>query len=83
MEYLAAVEHAVALTCAVVTAASAFCALTPTPDPTTAWGAVYRYIEIAGVLVGKAKEIGVVPADPAADRIAAAAAEIAKDVKAA
>lgn len=50
-----------AVACAVVTAASAFCAATPTPDPNTPLGKIYRYVEIAGLLVGKAKDQGLVP----------------------
>lgn len=54
---------------AVVTAASAFCAATPTPDPNTTWGKIYSVIEFLGLLVGKAKQLGYVkdvpPAPPA------------------
>lgn len=63
---LASVKEAAALGAAVVTAASAFCAATPTPAPNTAWGRLYRGIEAAALLVGKAKQIGLVPpASPA------------------
>jgi hypothetical protein len=44
----------------VVTTASAITAMTPTPDPNTTWGKVYRGIEIAGLVVAKAKQRGVV-----------------------
>ena len=42
-----------------VIVAKAFCAVTPTPAPNTPWGRIYRAIEIAALLVGKAKEAGV------------------------
>lgn len=47
----------------VITLASAVCAATPTPDPNTTWGKVYRAIEFLGLIVGKAKEQGVLPPD--------------------
>lgn len=45
----------------VISVASGVCAATPTPDPNTAWGKVYRAIEFLGLLVGKAKEEGLIP----------------------
>ena len=77
---LALIEHVVAIAGAVVTVASAFCAATPTPDPKTPLGKIYRGIEIAGLLVGKAKEAGFVPADPAVDKIAAGAVAAAGEL---
>ena len=54
-----------------VTIASAFCAATPTPPPSSLWGRAYRWIEAAALLVGRAKEIGILPDSPGAARIAA------------
>jgi hypothetical protein len=41
---------------AVVVLASAICALTPTPNPDTAWGKVYKFIELLALNIGKAKQ---------------------------
>src|SRR5712692_8856183 len=71
-------EHAVAIGGAVVTVASAICALTKTPDPTTRLGKLYRAVEIAGLLIGRAKEAGLMPNDPAADQVAAFVVGVAK-----
>jgi hypothetical protein len=70
MDLPAAAETAATVICAVVTVASAFCAVTPTPAPATLWGRVYRWIEIAGVLVGNAKDRGLVGDVALADKIA-------------
>ena len=79
MDYLTLAEHAVAIAGAVVTAASAICAMTATPDPTTRLGKIYRAVEVLGVVVGRAKDRGLLPADPKADRLAAFAVDVAKD----
>ena len=42
---------------AIISAASAFCASTPTPDKTTLWGKVYTIIEWLALNIGKAKQI--------------------------
>lgn len=42
----------------IIIAASAFCAATPTPPPNTAWGRIYRLVELAGLLIGQAKAQG-------------------------
>ena len=60
-EYLSIAWQALGIVCAIVTAASSFCAATPTPDPNTVWGKVYVWIERAGLLVAKAKEQHLVP----------------------
>ncbi|HEV2185910.1 MAG TPA: hypothetical protein VGR70_01805 [Stellaceae bacterium] len=73
-------EGAASIVAVVVTAASAFCAATPTPDPTTTKGKIYHWIEIAGLVVGRAKESGVVRDDPKADAIAGKAVALAEDV---
>jgi hypothetical protein len=64
----------------VVTTASAICAMTPTPDPNTLWGKVYRYVEMLGLVVGKAKQSGLVPANPVVDQLGADAVAVAKSV---
>ena len=46
----------------IVTAASAVCAMTPTPAPGTRLARLYRCLEIAALLVGHAKETGILPA---------------------
>lgn len=79
MDYLALAEHGIAIAGAVVSAASAICALTRTPDPTTPLGKVYRTVELLGLLVGRAKELGIMPGDPTADKAAAFAVDVAKD----
>lgn len=65
------------IACAVVTVASGICAATPTPPPGTVWGRVYRGIEIAGLVVGRAKQRGLVPANPAIDGLAGDAVKVA------
>jgi hypothetical protein len=71
MDYLAAAANALAIAATVVTTASAVCAMTKTPDPKTPLGKAYRLIEVLGLVVGRAKDMGVVPASPAADRVGA------------
>lgn len=80
MDYLDLAEHAVAVVGAVVTGASAFCAMTKTPDPKTRLGKVYHWIEVAAVLVGKAKDTGILPSDPAADKLEAGAVQVAAEL---
>ena len=41
----------------VVSAASAFCASTPTPAANTRWGKLYKIIELAAMNIGRAKEV--------------------------
>jgi hypothetical protein len=65
---------------ALVTAASLFTALTPTPDPSTTWGKVYRIIERVALLTAKAKQSGMIPTNPAADKLAQEAVEAAKEL---
>ena len=80
MDYIILAEHAVAIGCGLVTAASAICAVTPTPDPMTPRGKLYRWIEMAGLVTKRAKELGFVPADPAADKLEAGAVDVAKEL---
>jgi hypothetical protein len=63
---LAELETAAGLACSLVTLASAICALTPTPPPSSGWARLYRLIEIAGLVVGHAKETGLAPPVPPA-----------------
>lgn len=64
---------------AVVTLASAVCAMTPTPDPSTTWGKVYRFIEMAAMVVGKAKQTGIVPSNPKIDKVEQSLEQAARD----
>lgn len=80
MDYLALVEHVAAVVGAVVMAASAYCARTDTPDPTTLRGKLYHGVEMLALVVGKAKQMGVMPSDPAAERLGTDAAQVVKDV---
>jgi hypothetical protein len=80
LDYLALAEHGIAIAGAVVIAASAICAMTKTPDPATWVGKAYRVIEILAGLVGRAKETGLLPDDPRADRIAAGVVAAAGEV---
>src|SRR5260370_66833 len=52
------VETFLAVLGTIVTAASALAAATPTPAPGTRAARLYRYLEIAALLVGRAKETG-------------------------
>lgn len=73
-------EGVASIACVIVTGASAFCAATSTPDPNSTRGKIYRYIEFAALLVGRAKQEGLVREDPGnvaiADKIATDAAAI-------
>ena len=40
----------------IVLFASLITAMTPTPDPATLLGKVYKYIEVAALVVGRAKD---------------------------
>jgi hypothetical protein len=46
---------------AVVTAASAVAAITPTPKPGSRWSKVYKIIDFAALNVGRAKDTGIAP----------------------
>ena len=63
-----------------VTAASIFTAFTDTPDPSTRWGKVYRVIEAVALVTERAKQKGLIPTNAVADKFAADAVEIARDV---
>lgn len=59
-----------------VTVASAFVAATPTPNPKTVWGKIYKGIETAALLIGRAKDSGVpIPALTASQSTFVQAAE--------
>jgi hypothetical protein len=77
---LAEIQSAVSIGCVVIAVASGICALTPTPAPDTAWGCAYRAIEIAALLVGKAKDRGLVAPNAAAEAIGADVLDVAKAV---
>jgi hypothetical protein len=62
----------------VVIGASVITSITPTPAAGTRLARAYRYIEIAALLFGRAKDRGVLPATPAADKALADAIAIAK-----
>lgn len=62
----------------IVIAASVITSITPTPTPGSRLARVYRYIEIAAVLFGRAKDTGALPATPAADKALAEAIAIAR-----
>jgi len=68
------VEGFLAVLGTVVTAASALAAATPTPPPGTRAARLYRYLEIAALLVGRAKETGTLPATPSDRAVAEALA---------
>lgn len=63
----------------VVAAASVITALTPTPDPASRLGKVYRVFEVAALVVGRAKDRGLIPPNPRAERIAGQVA-VAREV---
>lgn len=74
------VMTAIEIACAVVTAASAIVAMTPTPAPNTTWGKVYRMIETLGLVVGKAKQNGIVPSNPTIDKAEKSVEDAAREV---
>lgn len=69
MDYFEAAQAAVSIGCVVVTVASAICAATPTPAPGSRLARAYRIIEIAGLMVGRAKQTGLVQVDPRAEKV--------------
>jgi len=62
MDYILLIWNNLDTVCAallgIVTLAALFTNHTATPDPDTAWGKVYRYIEKARLMWGKAKDSG-------------------------
>jgi len=59
MEYITEnKEQLLLLLGAIISVASAICALTPTPKAGTVKGKIYKLIEWAALNVGKAKETG-------------------------
>jgi hypothetical protein len=60
----------------VVIAASLITSLTPTPAPGSKLARIYRWIEIAALLFGRAKETGQLPATPQLDNALKTAIEV-------
>ena len=52
-------------------AAALIVSLTPTPNPSTTWGKVYKFIELVALNFGKAKETGNASAVSVAEEVAA------------
>lgn len=50
------ISKVVSVATVVVTGASAFCAATPTPEPTSFLGKIYKLIEFLALNIGKAKQ---------------------------
>jgi hypothetical protein len=65
----------------VVIGASLLTSWSKTPPPNTRLGRIYHYIELAALLFGRAKEMGVLPATPATDRAVAQAVALASQNK--
>ena len=63
-----------------VTVASAITALTPTPAPDSLLGKGYRWIERAALVIGKAKQMGIVRENPHAQRIGDGIVSVARDI---
>jgi hypothetical protein len=62
----------------VVIAASLITSMTPTPAPGTRLARIYRYIELAALLFGRAKQTGQLPAVPELDKALEDALKAAK-----
>jgi hypothetical protein len=60
----------------VVIAASLITSLTPTPAPGSKLARIYRWIEIAALLFGRAKATGQLPATPQLDNALKTAIEV-------
>jgi hypothetical protein len=60
MDYLYLAGRLFGAACTTVTFAAGVCAITPTPDPNTRLGKIYRLIEFLGLVVGKAKDTGLI-----------------------
>lgn len=67
----------------VVIGASLFVSKTSTPAPGSTRAKVYRYIELAALLFGKAKQTGMLPAEPAVDRLVGDAVAVLAPAKSA
>jgi|HubBroStandDraft_2_1064218.scaffolds.fasta_scaffold50385_5 hypothetical protein len=61
----------------VIAAASLFTAITPTPNPTTPWGKIYRVLDALALNVLHSKQTGV----PAAQALQQVAAALEKEAK--
>jgi hypothetical protein len=62
----------------IVIAASLFTSWTPTPAQGTRLARIYRFIEIAALLFGRAKDTGVLAATPAIDKVLQEAIDLAR-----
>lgn len=62
----------------IVIAASLFTSWTPTPAPGTPRARLYRYLELAALLFGRAKDTGVLPATPEVDAVIKEAINLVK-----
>lgn len=62
------VKTALSVIGSVVITASLVVSLTPTPAPGTRLARLYRYIELAALLFGRAKQTGQLPATPQLDK---------------
>jgi hypothetical protein len=72
------VETGLSILGSVVIAASMITSLTPTPAPGTRLARVYRCLELAALLFGRAKDTGALPATPQVDKALAEAIAFAK-----
>ncbi|HYD06880.1 MAG TPA: hypothetical protein VEC60_14195 [Reyranella sp.] len=79
-DYLALAWQVAAIAGVVVMVASGITALTPTPAPGSRLARVYRCIEIAAVMVGYAKDTGLLPRHQAAERVGAGILGVARDI---
>lgn len=62
----------------IVIAASLATSWTPTPQPGTRRARLYRWLELAALLFGRAKDTGVLPATPQVDAVIREAIELAR-----
>jgi hypothetical protein len=75
------VKTALSVVGSIVIAASVLTSITPTPAAGTRLAHIYRYLELAALLFGRAKQAGVLPATIAADRALAKAIALARGEK--
>jgi hypothetical protein len=67
----------------IVIAASLATSWTSTPAPGTRRARLYRYLELAALLFGRAKDTGVLPATPEVDAVIKEAIDLVKGLPAA
>jgi hypothetical protein len=75
------VKTALSVVGSIVIAASVITSMTQTPAAGTRLARIYRYLELAALLFGRAKQTGLLPATAAADRALAKAIAIARGEK--